>query len=340
MVQLARLLFLFFMVLLSVATAATSELKLKNGDRISGELVRKSDGRIIFRSDIFGEIQVPEAQVASLETHSKAPDSKSTPGSPAGTQVAAAASPASTETTVKKHWHRILKETKGMMEFGFNDQTGRRKVADLSLRANAEYSEGVDSYRLNWRYFYGRSYGVLQTDRRDGSFRWRHDLKNTTFMQYVSSYSDDSIKEIDINLEQSVGLGWNALKRGHTILNVGGGGTVQYRKALGIEQGAVALVDVFEDYSWKLSERISFKQEASAQYSPAKRSSFTILNGQLIRAESGIMNYRFRFNLAAQGKISEHLALNLRYDYEYDNTIPIVDLKADQRISSTIGYMF
>ncbi|MFA5264173.1 MAG: DUF481 domain-containing protein [Opitutaceae bacterium] len=334
-------LLLFFLASALIATASpTSELKLKNGDRIRGELIQKADGKIVFRSEIFGDIQVPESQVASIDPMPAASGSESPHESQAKEAASCATVPPLLAKESRSGWRKILEETKGMVELGFNDQTGRSSASDLALRASAEYVAGVDSYRVNWRYFYGHSNGILQTDRRDGSFRWRHDLKNRLFVQYVSSYADDSIKEIDINLEQSVGLGWNAYNTPTKVLNIGGGSTVQYRRALGLDEGTVILGDLFQDYSWKLSDRISFKQEASAQYSPISRSSYTIVNGQMLRTDSEATNYRFRLNAALEGKISGRLSLNLRYDYEYDNAIPVPDLKADQRISSTIGYVF
>lgn len=334
-----HLILLFCSALL--ASAATSELKLKNGDRVLGDIVSRSQGVLVFRSEIFGEIKVPEAQVASLTT------SQPEANKPKGTKtVAGRAQSPDGKPSIKEalagmsKWRRILHETKGNVELGFNEQTGRSNSSTLNLRADAEYAKDVDNYHMAWRYFYGRSYGILQADHRDGSFRWRHDLKNSFFVQAITQYADDGIKKIDVNLEQSLGLGLKAYDKHDQVLNLGGGSTLEYRKAFGFDQGSLVLGDLFEDYTWKVTERVSLKQDSSVQYSPVKRAGFTIINGQMLETNAEASNYRYHFNLALQTKISGNLSINLRYEYEYDNTIPVTTMRSDQRISTTLGYGF
>ena len=40
------------------ANAQTSQLHLSNGDRITGDVVQRVDGKIVFNSDFFGQIIV------------------------------------------------------------------------------------------------------------------------------------------------------------------------------------------------------------------------------------------------------------------------------------------
>jgi putative salt-induced outer membrane protein YdiY len=51
-------------------------------------------------------------------------------------------------------------------------------------------------------------------------------------------------------------------------------------------------------------------------------------------------NYKVRFNSSLQGKLSERISLNLRYEYEYDNAILDKNGRTDRRVTSSLGYSF
>ena len=53
-----------------------------------------------------------------------------------------------------------------------------------------------------------------------------------------------------------------------------------------------------------------------------------------------VQNYRVRFNSTLQGRVTDRISMNLRFEYEFDNTIADRDAKSDQRISSSLGYAF
>ena len=51
-------------------------------------------------------------------------------------------------------------------------------------------------------------------------------------------------------------------------------------------------------------------------------------------------NYKVRFNSTLQGKLSERISINLRYEYEYDNAILDENGRTDKRVTSSVGYSF
>src|SRR5262245_56926822 len=63
----------FFLARLAVSlvgpvSSFAAELHFRNGDRLTGELVRREDGKITFRSSVLGEIIVAEVDAAVVET--------------------------------------------------------------------------------------------------------------------------------------------------------------------------------------------------------------------------------------------------------------------------------
>ena len=54
--------------LLSIGPAMADEIRLKNGDRISGKVVRMEEGKLIFKTSYAGEISIQWAEISTLST--------------------------------------------------------------------------------------------------------------------------------------------------------------------------------------------------------------------------------------------------------------------------------
>lgn len=341
-----------------------AELSLKNGDKLSGTIIRREQGIIVLRHTLLGELRLPESELAALHEDAPAAPGAATPPPPSlasGTQPdsqtppiaqAPQASPATTKPKAEdeddeskqhthlKGWRRVLADTTGSIEFGYQSQDGRKNATNTSLRAYAEYKNAPDAYRFEWRYYYGEYNEVIQTDKKDWTFRWRHELNRRWFSQTITSYDSDRIKHIDMNLQQSAGVGYAAMMTNRNKLNIGAGVIGQHRIIEGQDTGLIALGQIFEDYTWRINKRFTFTQESSAQYSPIRRQGFTTINGQLVQAKDDASNYRYTFGAALKGKISDKFSMNLRYEYEFDNSVVEDEFKGDRRISTTLGYTF
>lgn len=289
-------------------------LRLRNGDRVSGELLRRAEGKIFFRSPVMGEIAVNETDAVVVEE----PDTpvESLVGLPPG-------NPETTEPQgkPKERW-------RGTIELGYQQQSGRSNATSYSARADSERTAGNLDTKVSGRMLYGKQDNVVSTDRYDASLRFRYELSKRAFAQSLSSYTTDRVKGIDRSFEQNIGVGYRLFKSIRHEANVGLGATGQMRKADGITEDKKLLGEFFQDYTYHFSGRLSFLQDTNLQYSPKH-----VSNG-----EKDVPNYRLRFNAALQGKISERVSLNLRYEYEYDNTVPFAAEQQDQRITSSIGY--
>lgn len=368
--RLLATLLLLASVLAPVCRAA--ELQLRNGDRVTGEITRRSEGRIHLQSAIFGNIVIPESDVTSIldpqidgrnptdlrpaATQSTGPDpllvTKPAPRSdgqevagpgtslppaplPSGTTAAAssAGSAAATSGATPGRW-------RGTVEFGFQQEAGRREGISTSLRADTERERGPNQLKVNVRSLYSQLDDQLISERSDASFRWRRQLSNRVFAQSVTSFLSDNVKEIDQNYEQNAGFGYALIKRDRHVVNVGGGVTGQVRDALKMSQGFAVLGEIFEDYSFRINSRLTFVQDFLAQYSPVSRGNALLREGDLIAASGEIRNYRIRVNSALQGRVTDSISMNLRFEYDLDNTVIEQSAKADQRLISSIGYAF
>jgi len=329
-------------VLLASPAHAATELRLKNGDTLRGEHIKTQGGLIHFKSPVLGTMLVPETDAkvvdvpdtpveslvglppAKSSTSAKKPASETASGaSTAATASSPSASPSKTAGNAPKaRW-------KGKLEFGYQQQSGRKDSINGSLRVDAESNiKTANLFKATGRALYGRQNEQTNSERYEASFRWRHEFGERLFTQTLSSYLADRVKRIDHSYEQNVGLGYRFLQHDRHVLNAGLGGTGQYREALGVTEDLIYLSEFFQDYSYKINGRLSFVQESGALYSTKP----------VFRGAEPAENYRIRFNTALQGRVSERVSLNLRYEYEYDNTIANPTLRADKRITSSIGY--
>ncbi len=346
-----------------------AQLILRNGDRITGEVVSRENGRITFRSPLLGDITVSEVNaaiddlastqdagnVAMSESLAGLPPTQPATAEPAATKSPIAAAPPPTtpapgapqapKTTPPTAPKTIpapatdpaklasAKPTrpqwKGKIEFGFKQQSGRNDRVDFDIRADAERKLGLNSYRGNGRVLYGKANDRIISDRQEGSFRWRHDFSKNVFSQTLTSYHSDVVKRIDHNYEQNLGFGYRVLDRQSHIVNAGLGLTGQYRETTNTTTEGYILGEFFEDYTYKINGRFTLLQDFLAQWSNKASPN---------NPES--QNYKLRFNAALQGRVTTKLSMNLRFEYEFDNSIATRSDRVDQRISSSLGYAF
>jgi hypothetical protein len=107
-------------------------LTTRNGDRVSGSFVRIEDGNIVFQSETFGVVRIPEDQASvelvapqriALESTSVANE---TSAAPALTQTAPAGAAEPFQDAKRGNWEK-------QVEFGLMAQNGRRHYSNYSV---------------------------------------------------------------------------------------------------------------------------------------------------------------------------------------------------------------
>lgn len=310
-------------------------LKLSNGDRLTGELTGRADGILYFHSNLLGDLVIAEAEATVVDAPETPIESLS--GLPPEIKTESLRDSESRRPVLD--W-RGTQPWKGKLEFGYNSQEGRNSSLNYVARGVAERTIKADGYRLSARYLYGEAKQVVSSDRRDASFRWRHQITERVFGQTLTSYAADQIAGVDLNLEQNAGFGYMLLRRDRQTASVGTGLTVQYRESDGVEKGIAYLGEIFQDYSYKLNGHLTFQQSLNALYSPDARARSFSAKLPAFQFDEQAENYKVQLQGTLQGKLSERISLNLRYEYEYDNAILDISSRTDKRITSSLGYSF
>lgn len=345
-------------------------LRFKNGDRLIGKLIRQDDEVVVFSSDTLGEITLPQSGVTVImgndpkgvpiealvgiapipQNTRSAPAPRSpppvapVPAPPAAPEPQPQPQPEKTPTAAKiaetvdaapadENWD-------GKLEFGLRQQQGRRDMFAVDIRGSADRTIGENELRAKARLLYGEQDGEVNNDRYDASLQWRREIGARTFAQSLSSYFQDDLKDINRNLEQNFGAGVRLIDSKAHVVNLGAGLTGQYREADLAESGFFTLVELFQDYTYRFSKRVTFRQNAQAQYSPEGGTRFLSVANQPSGTSEEADNYKVRFNTVLQGNLTRKVSMNLRFEFEYDNTVSPRTARTDQRIISSIGYAF
>ena len=286
---------------------------LANGDRLTGELVREDAAFVEVQHAQLGRLKLPRAAL-------QAP-------------VAPPAPPTAADTAVKPK----IPKWKRQVDLGYSQQSGAKEKQDLSVRLQVDGRHGDNTFRGTARLLQTEVDTKTVTDRREADFRWRYDVNKRLFTQALTTYAEDGVRKIDLNIEQQLGGGYRLLDNARHKANVGLGAVVQYLDREDTEQQTALLGSFFQDYAYEMNSRVKLTQESTFMYSDT--GALTTRSGVLVNAPTE-GSYRLRFNTGVQSKVTDHMSLNLRFEYDYDRSILESELRADQRFTTSLGYLW
>jgi putative salt-induced outer membrane protein YdiY len=327
------LLVAFALAGLLVLPARATTWILTNGDRLTGELIDSDEETLEIKHAQLGRLRLARSAIKSTEAAPEAVAQGTAKPPVAGVTKVVPASAGVVDPIASAP---VTPKWKRQVEFGYVAQSGKVSQEDLAFRAQVDGRHNADTYRATAKTIYSESGDKVLSDRSEADFRWRRDFSKRLFSQALTTYLSDSIRDIDLNLEQQLGGGYRILDERRHKANVGLGAVVQYRKFDQVDGQAALLGSVFEDYAYSWSSWLKFTQEANVIMSD--KTSFDVYNPSTNSVTQADGNYRLKFNAALQSKITTQISLNLRFDYGYDRTVADPNLRDDQRLTTSLGY--
>ena len=327
-------------------------LHLKNGDRVAGTIVSEDTNRVTITTSWIKELAVPVAQIERREAvppeavapktnapaatapalaEKKAPP----PGQPAITNLVPSAQPGvpvavmpvlqpKPQTPKPKRWKGEVKLGADFL-FGAKEQQiyyGRFKLAyERPYDSNPkQFFRNIFDYGID----YGRTDGVLSSDRMDGSDKTDFDIgKRKIFVYNLAGVGYDTIRKIDIHYEVGPGVGYHLFTLTNFVLNIEGGFNYQVQHRSDHTETEKFYYRLAEDLTWKLSKRFTLTEKL--EFCPQVED---------------VQQYRARFESTLSYGFWQNLALNLSvldlYDTQPANGVP----KNDLQIRSSLGITF
>ncbi|MDR7332829.1 DUF481 domain-containing protein [Roseateles asaccharophilus] len=265
--------------------AARGWLRFGDGNTLSGELVERSDGGGLFRSDRFGMLRFTDAE-ARFEPLA-APHTPAAAPAPALPDEALGWRPGEWSIALSGYWRR----------------DGGSTTSDLAADLDSTWQSRRDEIKLALSTNYKVVDRAVDTNDQSGSLRWLHELRSpwVTLGQIKldrSTFSIDPLPALDYALVQASvggGLRWRWADGGRTLV------TLNYDRLMlellrldrRVYERAVSLL---LENKLHLSSRVDFSNTLIAYRWPDGRTGWD---------SDAELSYR----------LSEHLSVGLRYEY-------------------------
>jgi len=347
-------------------SAQTVALKLRNGDRISGNIISENTNQVVFSNAWTKEISIPLAEILSRETNALpavtnvttaattnlAPTTKTntlpTPATnpPVVVKPIAVPVPVPVVVATPKPKARAFKDWHGDaqvgMDVGINQNNrelyyGRFKVtyAPVSDGVSPGNSKLIDRFRNTFEY--NASYGTVTTDKPGGG---------TETKVSANQMNGSSKTDFDIALGKRAfvynlaGAGYDEIRKIDFRYEIGPG--IGYHLfahsnfVMNIEAGLNYQAQYFQNNTE--TERVYYRFAEDFTWKISKR--LTLDEKFEIFPEVGFEEYRMRFESNLRYWLLENISFNLTVLDTYDTqAAPNVD-KNDLQIRSSVGVKF
>ena len=336
----------------ALAPAAWSDqVTLKNGDRLTGAIV-KSDGKtLLLKTDSAGEITLKwdavSAIVSSQPLHLQlnngqvvsgnvtTDDGKFEVATPDRGRVAAtrdtvvAIRNAEEQSDYDRLQHpRLIDLWSGLLDTGLSETRGNSALLAFNLAGKAARVTTRDKISLYSNIVYATDNTTppsrTTANSIQGGARYDYNLKPRIFVFAIADFAYDQFQHLDLRSVLGGGLGYHVIKTTNTTFDVFAGGDYDKEKfssnpplTLTSTTRNVAEIDAGEELSWKLNKRFSLDERFSA---------FPNL--------SDLGQYRFQFDATAATKLKAWLSWQITVSDRYLSN-PLPGLKSNDELLST-----
>lgn len=311
-----------------VQTAGADQIVLKNGDRITGDIVKKDGKTITIKSASFGVISTAWEQVAAIEASKPltvvlqdgrdqqatltTSDGKVEVAAPSGkTAVAPADIVTLRNADEQRAYERLLHPGWGQLwagtgSVGFAGTSGNARTLTFTTGINAARITRTDKTTLYFNTIKasalvnGRSAGTAQAVR--GGVGYDHNVGSRLFVNAFNDYEYDRFQNLDLRFVLGGGLGYHAYKSERSRLDLLGGAAYNHsRFSTPLIRNAAELY-WGDEYAFKLNGSTSLVQ------------SFRMFNDL-----TNTGSYRMNFDLGISSKLSKWLVWNASISDRYLN---------------------
>ncbi len=245
-----RLGLFLLMVAMGSLAASAEQVTLKNGDRITGTIV-KSDGKtLLVKTDYAGDLNISWTSIQDLSSEKKlyvaTPDKSLVSGAVAtqdadlvvATPQGGVHIPKATVGVIRSEAEQAAYEASlhpsftrnwsGGLNFGFALARGNSETKNLNLGLNAVRPTNNDKITLyaNSIYSTNDKAGATPSTTANailGGIRYDRNLTPRAFAFGAGDFQTDDLQHLDIRSILTGGLGFHAIKNSHTTLDLLGG---------------------------------------------------------------------------------------------------------------------
>jgi hypothetical protein len=346
-------------LLLAACTAFADQVTLKNGDRVTGAIVKKDGNNLTVKSDLMGAVTIPWDQITDIKTNEQlnvvlSGQPPLTPGVKetitesngqitlsAGTGGPQTVAPATVvtirnnaeEASYERLLHPgLLQLWTGTVTLGLAGTQGNAVTSTFNTGMEASRTTNDDAIAL---YFSGVNSSATINGVHSGTAQairggWKYDRKTGSRLEInlFNDYEYDKFQSLDLRFVLGGGLGYRAWKSS--------------RGALAIQAG----VDYDHDKFSPTAPAVAFSRSSSEAYwgddfTYKVNGSTSIVQGfRMFDNLSDTGTYRANFDLSGNTKLRKWLVWNLSFSDHYLSD-PVVSRKPNDVLYTTgVGVTF
>ena len=222
------------------------QVTLKNGDKVSGVVIKKDGDKLTLKSDLMGEVTMPWNAVVSITSDAPLqvvlPNGNQVNGTLAtkGSDLQVKA-PAQTVTTPigevaavrnsaeQQKYERLLKPSwlnlwAGYADLGLALARGNARTNTLNSSFVATRATNNDKTSLFFNQIYSTatilSQSATTADAARGGISYDHNISSRLFLNFQNTDEYDSFQNLDFRFTGGAGLGFHAIKTERTVLDL------------------------------------------------------------------------------------------------------------------------
>ncbi|WOO41731.1 DUF481 domain-containing protein [Rubellicoccus peritrichatus] len=319
-------------------------LQFNNGDRISGKVISQEDGKIVFKSDLLGEVTV-SADEATVVPSEKVADATPAPAV-AATAAPGPSAPEPTEEQIAEDaeaesmFNESLEVARSYIEKVVPPGwTGKYNVGlamtesdskSTQFNTSIEMKKDSGKHHYGWDAYYNYnantdSAGVNDktTDKYGTGFAYRYDFSERWFLQSDTTYLRDAVKQIRHQVTENVSIGYKIYDEETFKLSVAPGIAAQYNDVVGSDEKWLGFGTFKENLTYVFSETFNLAQDAYVRISP-----------------SGIDDIQWGGQIALNANLNKWIVASIVYNYTYDGTVGPGSSKDEQTTTLQLGFPF
>ena len=330
------------------ATGSDAEqVRLKNGDHISGTIVSMDGKKLIVKTSYAGDVSIDWNSVDQFASDHPLVITRGDQQTVTGTVKTAGddfvvTTTERTQTVAKSDvaYMRSLSDqaayekslNPSMLEgwngggnFGLAFARGNSQTTNIALGFDAKRKTANDAWSLNAASIYSTDANVDATTANSlqGSIRYDRDLNKRLFVYGTFAGGYDELQDLDYRFMPGGGIGFHAIATAKTTLDLlGGFGYTRESYSTGLIRN-LATATLGNEFTYKLGSRTTFTQ--NLYYLPS-------INDTSI--------YRIVGNVGLTTKLNNWMTANLLFNDRYNSEPVLGNKKNDVLFTSGLGFTF
>jgi len=274
------------LLLLPLAAAFADQVVLKNGDTLTGSIVKKDGDKLTLHSEFLGDVTMPWTAIRSIQSDEtltvELPGNERVAGKVAtsgdtlqvntGTatrsapllQVGAMRNPAEQKTWERLQHPGLLQAWTGFFDMGLALARGNARTDTLTSNFNASRVTRKDKLTFTFSQIYGsaRANGTTSTiaSALRGGWSYNRNVSDRFFLSTMNDYEHDRFLDLDLRFVAGAGVGINAIKQPNTSLTFTGAADYNRENFISHVHRDSAELNFGDDFLHKFSPTTSVTQ--------------------------------------------------------------------------------